>query len=284
MARARNNSRSANRMRNRGLLTQLLGRPERGNWRLLLGFLIRARAEITVVIMIVTGYIVGVQMTDWSGQTVLITETVVIGLLVCLPGTRAQIWAVISRHRVWRCMDQTRTMTPNGTLPYLLWSSPSPIGERIRVFLPAGLSYSDLDHITEALAAACFAAEARVEVSRRFTCLATIHIARRDPFTGKRLTPRFHTNPDTNGNGGPLELPARDTVPTPTPPAQHPTVLGARAHATNRANGNGRRHGAGQPNTAGSNRETSKTTTNEPASSDTAASVGVGGMDVSDYV
>lgn len=273
MAKTRGRTRA--RMRNRGLLTELLGHPDRDWTRRVLGWIVRARAELTAIILLLTIHVALVKTTGWSATTVLITETSVIIILVCLPGTRARIWAVTSRHRIYTCMYRTRTMTPDGTLPYLYWASPSPVGERIRVWLPAGLSVSDLEQVTEAIAAACYAAEARVEQHRKYSHLVTITIVRRDPFTGKRVRPTFRTKVTTTGTGGGFTpLPARDTLPVPTPPDQHPTVLAAKAAKAARD----RSTSSGGTRTGGTNPSTTTQPTDPPPV------VGVGGTDVSDYV
>jgi hypothetical protein len=68
------------------------------------------------------------------------------------------------------------------------------------------LSVNDIAQTTEALAAACYAAEARVEVNRKFTHLVTILIVRRDPFTGKRLEPAYARNVPATGSDGAFAL------------------------------------------------------------------------------
>jgi hypothetical protein len=255
-------------MTSRGLLTELLGRPRRESRALrVLGWLVRARAELTVAIFLVAGFLALRVPAGLSVHTALIIETSVIILVVVLPATRVRMWAVTSRHRVLRCFIETRTMTPDGSMPYLLWSSPAPVGERIRAWLPAGLSVNDITQITEALAAACYAAEARVEVNRRFTHLVTILIVRRDPFTGKRLTPAYAKQ--VTRTHGPdkafMPLPDRDTLPVPTPPAEHPTVIGAMARKNRRT-------------------PTGRDTSTHTEPSTPPPVMGVGGMDVSDYV
>jgi len=261
-------------------LTEILGRPRReSGWVRALAWILRARAELAVFTVLVTSYMLLRVPGGLTAQWALITESTVVVLIAALPGTRARMWAVTSRHRVYKTLLETRTMTPSGAVPYLIWSSPSPLGERIRVWLPAGLSVNDIDPIQPALAAACYAADARVEVHRRFTHLVTIVIVRRDPFTGKRLEPAYAKRIPTKGSDGAFApLPDRDTLPVPTPPAQHPTVAafhGKNQERTNTRAPNGR-------NTTETSAETSAVTNNKPNTPPPV--VGVGGMDVSDYV
>jgi hypothetical protein len=234
-----------------------------------------------VITMLVTGYTLLRVSGGMSARQALVTETITVVVVVALPGTRARMWAVTSRHRVWKTLLETRTMTPNGAMPYLLWSSPSPVGERIRMWLPAGLSVNDIDQrVTPALAAACYAREARVEVNTRFTHLVSILIVRRDPFTGKRLEPLYAKRvPSTASDGAFAPLPERDTLPVPTPPAQHPTVTGATSNAWGRNTQRGGARTSPGRNTTGDTTTETTTTPHTPP-----PVVGVGGMDVSDYV
>src|SRR2546423_8086964 len=99
------------------------------------GLLVRLRAELAVIVVVVTGHalLVGAGMdTTWAW----ITEATVILVIVAVPRSRRYVfrrcWAVMSRHRIRACLVNTRAMAPmtyNGKLPYLLWSRPSPIGE-----------------------------------------------------------------------------------------------------------------------------------------------------------
>ena len=70
-------------------------------------------------------------------------------------------------------MTQTFTMArANGRLPFLLWARPSPVGEHVLVWLPAGMAVKDLERVTGELAAACWATDARILPSKRRAFLA----------------------------------------------------------------------------------------------------------------
>jgi hypothetical protein len=187
---------------------------------------------------------------------------------------------VCDRRRIFSCLVQTRTMTPDGRLPLLMWARPSPIGERIHVLLRAGLSVGDLDQITEALAAACYAAEARVTVNPRWTNLAVITIVRRDPFTGRTIRPK-HTGsvPSSAGRDTWSPLPDRDSV---TVPDNGPYSPGQQAGKSRRAGPNGR---AASTNGPGSGPKPGQDGAQNGEQKPSKPSVvGIGGTDVSDYV
>ena len=87
-------------------------------------------------------------------------------------------------------MTQTFTMArANGRLPFLLWARPSPVGEHVLVWLPAGMAVKDLERITGELAAACWATDARILPSKRRAFLAHIHVIRRDTLGAVGLSP-----------------------------------------------------------------------------------------------
>jgi len=260
------------RQQSRGLLAELLAGPDKhSGWRAVLGLVIRARAELTVITVLVTVFILLRTEGGMSAQWVVITESTVCGLACLVRGTRARMWAVSDRHRVYKCFKETRTMTPSGAMPHQFWSSPSPVGERIRVWLPAGLSVNNIDVILLELAAACYAVEARVEQNEKFSHLVVITIVRRDPFTGKRLSPDYRGNVPTKGSDGAFApLPDRSTLIVPTPPSEHPSVAAMQGKK-------------GHTNGTSTNGATTKTTTNNKPNTPPPV-VGVGGTDVSDYV
>ncbi|TQM46137.1 hypothetical protein [Pseudonocardia cypriaca] len=147
-------------------------------WRVL-GFLVRARAEIIIA---TTLLVVFVQLQAWLTPTpedtgtppeaapVMVDEPpwlepphlallIMLGgftVLLVIPASRRflirRVWCVITRHRMRSCFVQSRTMTLDGRMPFLLWSRPSPVGERVRVWLPAGLSVKDIEDDGERLA------------------------------------------------------------------------------------------------------------------------------------
>ena len=277
-------------------------RPERHLFWRVLGFIVRARAELFLVTTLV---IVFVQVQTWVTPTpddtgtapALVDESppllepshitllIMFGgfaVLLVIPASRRflirRVWCVITRHRMRACFVQSRTMTLDGRMPFLLWSRPSPVGERVRVWLPAGLSVKDIEDDGERLAAACWAHETRVTPTRHQAALVVVDVIRRDPLAARTvLTPAVlddidgDDTPPTNGprNDAAAPLPDRATL-QPNAPADFPTVQATR----NGKNGSAPRN-------------TNKPPATTPAGSapDSEPSVtGFGGVDVSDYV
>ena len=184
MAHARSRGRArrpGNNMPHNGWL--LFTRPEQHWFFRLLGLIIRARAELTLITTTVTIYIQATHYYD--PDTVLIGMGVVTIAVFAIPPSRRYVWrrfwCVITRRRLRACMVQTFTMArANGRLPFLLWARPSPVGEHVLVWLPAGMAVKDLERITTELAAACWAKDTRILPSKRRAFLAHIHTIRRD--------------------------------------------------------------------------------------------------------
>jgi len=265
-------------------VVEIFTRPHQHIVMRILGGLVRLRAELTVIAVALVSQLM-LTKAGMSARWAFVTLIVIVGVLLAVPATRrylnARSWAVTSRHRVRTCLVQTRTMTYDGKLPLLLWSSPSPVGERIRVWLPAGLSVKDIDDVADKLAAACWARDARVHRRSEQAATVFIEIIRRDPLsTSDTVRPDVvDTLPEpVTTDATIIALPLREDLEqaqqdqTPTPA---PTRRG-HVHQANRPNNTTRR--AGTP--TGNDNTAKEIETHE----NTPTVVGLNGMDVSDYV
>jgi hypothetical protein len=128
----------------------------------------------------------------------------------------ALAWCFIVRHRLRKCFASFIASNWDGSMPLILTARPTPAGERVWVWLRPGLSVADLeaDGQLKRLAVACWANEVRVvRCSRRNAALVRVDVARRDPLTGRVVSPIPDYVPeDFTGNA-------------PTSPAAPPTAL-----------------------------------------------------------
>jgi hypothetical protein len=272
----------------------IFNRPEQHWFFRLLGMIVRARAELTLITVTVTIYI---QLGNYyDPQTVLIGMGVATIAVFAIPPTRRylwrRIWCVITRRRLRTCMTQTFTMArANGRLPFLLWARPSPVGEHVLVWLPAGMAVKDLERITGELAAACWATDARILPSKRRAFLAHIHVIRRDTLGAVGLSPEVIDELDHDNRA--------DTRPVypylVRDPEQERAGLAALTPSINRTaataepapSSSNDDNPAGRPSTtAGPAAKTAagKPTTAPSSDEDDPAVTGYGGLDVSDYV
>ena len=90
-------------------------------------------------------------------------------------------FVLLVRHRLRTALVQLGSRNRSGKLPWLVWWYPTPVGERVVLLLVAGMSAAQIEESADALAAACWARQVRVEKSRRMTNFVRVDIIRRDP-------------------------------------------------------------------------------------------------------
>jgi len=154
---------------------------------LVFGALWRWRIELLIVttlllVWVVLAYQLPASWPNWGAPVVLVTT---ITIVAAVPPFRRFVtrraWCVFSRHRVRKCFVQSRVMTHEGLLPLFMWTRPTPVGERLWLWLRPGLSGRDIDNVTDRIAAACWAARARVKVSPKRAAVVSVDVIRRDP-------------------------------------------------------------------------------------------------------
>jgi hypothetical protein len=152
-----------------------------------LGAIWRWRVELLItttvtVVWVVLGYWLPAGWPDWSTPVVLTTVIIVIFVV---PLSRRfvirRVWCVYSRHRVRKCFVQSRVMTHEGLLPLFMWTRPTPVGERLWLWLRPGLAGRDIENVADRLAAACWACSARVTISPKRASIVAVEVIRRDP-------------------------------------------------------------------------------------------------------
>jgi len=115
----------------------------------------------------------------------------VVGVPAAVPAIRRRIialaWCVIVRHRLRVCFAEFIIANQSGTLPLILLARPTPVGERVWIYLRPGLSHTDLEGRLDKIAVACHAstvlieraapsnaAYLRVDIQRREVLTATV--------------------------------------------------------------------------------------------------------------
>lgn len=154
---------------------------------LVFGALWRWRIELFLITILLLAWVVLASQLPgtwpaWAAPVVL--ATTLIAIAVVPPSRRfvsRRAWCVYSRHRVRKCFVQSRVMTHEGLLPLFMWTRPTPVGERLWLWLRPGLSGRDIDAVTDRIAAACWAASARVKVSPKRAAVVSVEVIRRDP-------------------------------------------------------------------------------------------------------
>jgi hypothetical protein len=120
--------------------------------------------------------------------TRLAAVAVVVGVPAAMPAIRRRLvalgWCLIVRHRLRVCFNQFIIANRSGSLPLILWARPTPVGERVHVYLGPGLSITDLEHRLEKIAVACHATAVTVDrASDRTAAHVRLDIKRREALT-----------------------------------------------------------------------------------------------------
>ncbi|MGC5333044.1 hypothetical protein [Micromonospora sp. DT62] len=109
-----------------------------------------------------------VQLANHTSAVVtLVIVALVVGVPAAIPTVRRQVvawaWCLIVRHRLRVCFAQFIIANQSGSLPLILWARPTPVGERVWVYLRPGLSLADLEGRLDRIAVTCHASTALVE-------------------------------------------------------------------------------------------------------------------------
>lgn len=180
------------------------GRPPRGLWRhsrtdsfvvhsdpvipplrVWVGVLLRARAEVTCLVVALVGLSLLHRLLPWAAviAVVVLIAAVVLGVPASRHAVTHRAQAVITRHQLRATLVEARCWNASGQVPWLLWARPSPVGETVWLLLPPGLAPADVVDEADTIASGCWARTARVTPSRSNSALIRIEVFRRDPLT-----------------------------------------------------------------------------------------------------
>ena len=165
----------------------------------------RWRAELAILaILAATLWRLSILITiTWAG----VVMAAALALLAGVPHSRRftirRLWCILARHRIHRLCWEARLHTRAGRLPLVMWIRPTQVGERAWLLCRAGISAEDFADRTEELRAACYAREARVTASKKWSQLVTVDIVRHDPLGSDRIV-------SSQIHGTAIILPRRD--------------------------------------------------------------------------
>jgi hypothetical protein len=74
-------------------------------------------------------------------------------------------WCLVTRHRIRTCFSEFIITNRTGSLPLILWAVPTPVGERVWIWLRPGLAIDDLQNRLDKIAVACWATAATAEAA-----------------------------------------------------------------------------------------------------------------------
>ncbi len=154
----------------------------------LVGWAFRHLPEILLLLLVVRAWQV---CADKLGP--LWTDVFAVGLVAGLLWWRrsrrwltAALGCVITRARLRAAFTELRLSRRNGRLPFTVALVPTPVGERVWLLCPVGVSAEDIADESDRLRAACFAREVRITRDRRFSALVVLDVIRRDPLAASQ--------------------------------------------------------------------------------------------------
>lgn len=196
--------------------------------------------EIGAGMALVYGWITLANAT--SALVTLAVLAPLVGIPTAVPAIRRRVtaiaWCFIVRHRLRVCFSQFIIANKSGTLPLILWARPTPVGERVWVYLRPGLSLKKLQDRLDEIAVTCHASSALVELASESKKAAYLRfdIKRREVLTAKvssSLPGVIDTENMPDVDTAPAEVPT--ALDLPDVPAESP--LAAAAKSANGSNG-----------------------------------------------
>ena len=124
----------------------------------------------------------------------LASVVLIVGVPAAIKPVRTRIhqvtWCLVTRHRIRTCFSEFIITNRTGSLPLILWARPTPVGERVWIWLRPGLALDDLLDRLDKIAVACWASTAVAEAaSRSNAAFVRMDIKRRDALTGTITSP-----------------------------------------------------------------------------------------------
>jgi hypothetical protein len=124
----------------------------------------------------------------------IISVAVITGVPAAVRPVRARInavlWCLAVRHRLRTCFSEFIITNRTGSLPLILWAAPTPVGERVWIWLRPGLAMDNIMDQLDKIAVACWAANATAEVaSTSNAAFIRMDLKRRDALTGTITSP-----------------------------------------------------------------------------------------------
>ena len=196
---------------------------------------------------------------ELADHTTLVYRLATVVLIVGIPAAVTPVrrravalaWCFVTRHRIRTCFSEFIITNLAGSLPLILWARPTPVGERVWIWLRPGLALDDIQNRLDQIAVACWADAAVVErASDANAAYLRMDIKRRDALTGKIPSPLLGlvdpSAPPTEPAAVPvpsaLDLPqvgADEVIPAKPTPISRPDKKTTPAPAPSAVAGNG---------------------------------------------
>jgi hypothetical protein len=116
----------------------------------------------------------------WTDLVVVASAAVVLGWRRSRRWLLAGLGCMVTRARLRAAFGELRLCRRSGRTPFLVAMRPTPVGERVWLVCPVGVSAEDIADESDRLRAACIARDVRVSRDRRWSALVVVDVIRRD--------------------------------------------------------------------------------------------------------
>ncbi|MFB9319619.1 hypothetical protein [Cryptosporangium minutisporangium] len=119
----------------------------------------------------------------FGGLTGLSVVTALLAVVALVPPLRrwafAEVWTVITPHRIRVACAEAGVVSPRGKLPAVLFTCRKPYGERVYLWCPDGIGAGDVAAARPAIASACWARDVDFfETSGQYPHLVVVEVVR----------------------------------------------------------------------------------------------------------
>ena len=136
-----------------------------------------------------------IELADHTTLLIRLAATAaIVGVPAAIKPVRTRLhqvsWCLVTRHRIRTCFSEFIITNRTGSLPLILWARPTPVGERVWIWLRPGLSLDDLHNRLDKIAVACWATAALADAaSASNAAFVRLDIKRRDVLGGTITNP-----------------------------------------------------------------------------------------------
>jgi hypothetical protein len=138
------------------------------------------RYRVEVLLTVVAGLaVLAVRRSPALASTAIVLAVLALALPAGRVRLRRRFWCTLTEHRLRTGLARARVHAPSGRLPSLVRTRPTPHGERVTLWCPAGLSAQDVRAARHLLLAACWARDLQVRSHPRHAHLVDVDVVRR---------------------------------------------------------------------------------------------------------
>lgn len=155
-------------------------------WRLV-GWGFRHLPEILLLLLVIRCWQAAADRIGplWTDVVCAVTVGFLVGWSRSRRWLLAAVGCAVTRARLRSAFAELRLSRRNGRVPFTVAMVPTPVGERVWLLCPVGVSAEDIADESDRLRSACLARDVRVTRDRRWSALVVVDVIRRDTLSAR---------------------------------------------------------------------------------------------------